>query len=149
MTVSAFSLCTLFNSNWYEAVATIVDFADEKGVKHLVDLVRNPGDDPYQSIRGLSLQAVWPNFIHANELFEILVFPGNVISSYHSFLRGKLAQGLDTDSLPYALKWSIEHSVSEDYTLRETVDTILLKAWNYFENEKMLICLHKWLSKGY
>jgi len=65
------------------------------------------GDDPDDELKGSGLRALWPEFITADELFDLLTPPKqrNLFGTYSSFFYDRVIPGLKRGDLPVALAW--------------------------------------------
>lgn len=95
-----------------------------------------------ESLKGYSLQLVWPNHITVEEIFESLTQPlsKSIGGAYADFVARELAQHLQVTDLKVALRWLAKQKTRQDlhYPFRELSDRILFKAWNYLENKEIL-----------
>jgi len=112
-------------------------------LKQLV--VGDRGDDPYEELKGNILQACWPDYITAKELFLVLTPPQrpNFSGSYRRFLSSQPIHYLQPADLPLALHWietyptdARTRSMSGD--LNKIMDMIVEQAWDYLEESEVL-----------
>jgi hypothetical protein len=98
------------------------------------------GEDPSDALKGIGLQLIWPGYISAPELFELLTQPkkGNYYGgTYYGFLFGDLAPHLAVGDLPTALEW-IKAACEGDgmsYSFNALADAILEKAWESINSQ--------------
>ena len=118
--------------------------ADASTKSQLPPLIAESTDtDPDFELRGVALQALWPEFIWTEEMFDSVVpIDSRLIGEYHRFLR-YLPDRLDSHDFPIALKWVSEQKNS--YELRfgyETlINEILLAARDHLSTEGVLPAL--------
>jgi hypothetical protein len=111
------------------------------------------GPDPDKRLKGIGLTATWPENLNANELFQVLTFPGNIegSSEYHTFFYN-FTQHLTEVSLSQALRWMRKQA---DYLGSQSewvviLESMLLKAWDFLDKKPELavpfagVCL-SWL----
>jgi predicted NACHT family NTPase len=65
------------------------------------------GDDPEDELKGSGLRALWPEFLTAGELFDLLTLPKqrNLSGTYSSFFYDRIIPSLKAGDLPVALQW--------------------------------------------
>lgn len=92
------------------------------------------GEDPDDELKGLGLEALWPDFIGTNELFSIITPPKeHFIGNYKIFLHNVVnhIQPLD---LPVALKWIESQQIKDDLSsFSHLADQIMLEAWSHID----------------
>jgi hypothetical protein len=90
------------------------------------------GDDPDDELKGVALQALWPDHLSSEELFELLRHPKrpSLYGSYKSFL-SHLASDFDQADLVLALKWLARDAGRFDSLspFRSIGNEILRRAW--------------------
>ena len=116
------------------AAHALINLRDDETKKKMKPLaINDAGDDPDDELKGVGLQAVWPDFMTAKELFSILTDAKNIylFGSYYNFITYCLVDGLSEEDLPIALNWvecqRSRQELSCPY-LRELIDSILLEA---------------------
>jgi hypothetical protein len=97
------------------------------------------GNDPNQDLKGITLLALYPDFITPDEVFSSLLQPPSedYIGFYSSFLSPeRLVEPIKSSDLQIALRWVANRPLDfkEDYRLEEVVKAIMLKAWNNLDN---------------
>jgi predicted NACHT family NTPase len=98
------------------------------------------GEDPNDDLKSCGLDAVWPEYMSAEELFELLPWPNENYSGSYAWLRShKLAEGLTPTDLPVALAWVEGQEGCQDlsYSLRELMDQIMSLAWEHLDAPKV------------
>jgi predicted NACHT family NTPase len=93
-------------------------------------------EDENDSLKGYSLQATWPDYLTAEELFQSLTPPKkrNLYGKYRMFLEYQMVPKLHLNDLVVALDWLIIQGVRcLGHPFEEVGDAILLKAWQNFE----------------
>ena len=100
-------------------------------------------DDPQDELKGAILSILWPEYINAEQLFEVLIKPkdSHLIGSYSTFISYELVNGLNKESLPVALNWirNIKgHLYQQSYTLQDLIRGIYLKTWDNLDDPKIL-----------
>jgi predicted NACHT family NTPase len=120
-------------ANAADAIASIGDAETKLALKTLLkqDLIEDESDE----LKGYILQALWPDYITAEELFNSLTKPkqDNYSGSYKYFINIDLLPKLKPNDLVIALKWLIkqDYKLSED-SFAKIGDCLLLKAWENF-----------------
>ncbi|NJL78595.1 MAG: hypothetical protein HC917_06605 [Richelia sp. SM2_1_7] len=129
------------------AAFTICEIADEQTKARLKPLaLGETGDDPEDDLRGYGLRAVWSKHMTVHELLNNLSQPKSrgaipiIGGVYQDFIAREFAQSLKLSDLPVALKWLEKQSSRRElhYPFRELSDTIMLKAWEHFEEPEIL-----------
>ena len=92
-------------------------------------------DDPDDEIKGYALQALWPELLQADELFEAIAPPKHqhFVGSYAMFLHSHLKiEDLRPSDLTAALQWVIAQPSRHDmpYSLQDLSGKIMRKAWD-------------------
>ena len=92
-----------------EAARTLIRIGSSHAKAQLRPLAMGEaGPDPYDQLKGLALEACWPDHIRAAELFRTLHAPkqpGLFGGYYLGFLHDELAGHLPVEDIPIALKW--------------------------------------------
>lgn len=93
-------------------------------------------DDPDDEIKGYALQALWPEYMTAEELFRALIPPkrDNYFGSYKQFLfDSNVEEGLQADDWPVALKWVVAQPSRHEmpFSLQDLPGKIMRKAWDH------------------
>lgn len=94
------------------------------------------GEDPDGDIKGWALEAVWPEHISAEELFDSLTRPNErYLGSYAFFLNHDLPERLRPEDLLVALAWVEGQQRRHDMSFRlaELMDRIMLRAWEHLD----------------
>jgi len=92
-------------------------------------------DDPNDEIKGYALQALWPEYLTAEELFEALCPPKceNLFGSYRHFLiEDNIICELQADDLYAALNWVAAQPSRHEmpYSLQDLPGKIMRKTWD-------------------
>ncbi len=113
------------------AAATLADAEHLPLLLPLLDTERD--EDPDDQIRGHALEALWPRFLSAEELFRRLAHPRrpNLYGQYKLFIATHLPSTLHDVELPTALKWVKDHARTGSYghadVLEELADSIVIR----------------------
>ena len=121
-----------------EAIYALGHIADDNTKIRLKPLATgNIEEDTNNELKGYSLQALWPNYIKAEELFANLtsIKRQRFFGAYQYFLSYELARKLAPNVLPTALKWieCQESNHKSNHCFEKLEDSIILKAWEYIE----------------
>jgi len=104
-------------------------------------------DDPDDQLKGCGLLSAWPDHLTAEELFSSLTQPkrSNLIGIYKHFLLSHPIQHLKIEDLPIALNWvnQLPHNNILDYSFKEIIDDIVIKAWKHLG---ILVILEKFIQ---
>jgi len=100
-------------------------------------------DDIQDELKGSILSLLWPEYINAEQLFEVLTKQkdSHLIGSYNAFITYELVNGLNKESLTIALNWigDIEGRLyQQSYTLQGLFKDIYSKAWDNLDDPKIL-----------
>jgi predicted NACHT family NTPase len=120
-----------------EAAHNIVDFGTDELKKKLRPLATgDAGADPDDELKGLGLEALWPNSIGPNELFCIITPPKNEhFSGNYSVFFYEIVPHIQPSDLPVALKWIETQQIEDDLSsFSYLADRIMLKALNYLNH---------------
>lgn len=121
-----------------QAVHAVLIIGDKAAKQSLKPLALGEVDnDANDQMKGYALEALWPEYISAEELFMCLTPPknNNFIGSYHFFLTENIAPFLNPDNISNALSW-VENVYSEwrrRYVRKKLVSKISGKAWELLE----------------
>ncbi|MEQ8188447.1 MAG: hypothetical protein ABRQ39_10810 [Candidatus Eremiobacterota bacterium] len=121
-----------------DAAWAITQIADDETKATLKPLATGEaGDDPEDNLKGFGLMAVWPNYMTAKELFDILTPSKRLMlwAPYQRFLSQNLVIHLQAEDLPIALKWLKQQSLKNItiYPSEELSDSIILKTLDYLD----------------
>ena len=117
-----------------EAAHNIVEFGTDELKQKLRPLaIGDAGNDPDYELKGLSLEALWPNLIGPDELFDIITPPKeHFIGNYATFLHNEIVPHIQASDLLIALKWIESQQIEDDLSsFSHLADQIMLKAMNY------------------
>jgi len=129
--------------NWFREALTrrIADLA-KGGHEESIKLLRpyavdQLDDDPQDQIKGMTLDALWPSHISADELFKSLTVARDphLFGAYFSF-RLRLKAKLSAAALPAALSWVATQNHQhqrEDLQQIQLCDAIMQAAWDDLE----------------
>ena len=128
------------------AVISIDDNETKRKIKPLA--LNEAGDDPDDELKGVGLQAVWPDFLTAEELFSILTNPKkqNFFGSYYNFISYSLIDGLTEEDFPIALNWIESQRPRQEIQclyLRDLIDSILVEAHLHLKSTHVLVAFAK------
>lgn len=126
-----------------KAAYAVAQVGDGRTVTNLRPLLRcNVDEDPDDELRACALEALWPDHLSAEELFDAIAPPRNdsLIGAYHGFLTSGLLQHLKTDDLPVALNWvsQQERDISCTVATGELIQEILRRAWQNLDRSDVL-----------
>ncbi len=119
--------------------ATVVRYiADEKTKARLKPLaIAKIQNETEEELKGYALQAIWPNYITAEELFRSLTQPvaPYIGGTYQDFIAQELGKYLQPSDLLVALEWLKKQKSRHylNYSFRELSDAILWKAWEHID----------------
>ena len=126
-----------------KAAGTVNCIGDEATKAKLKPLaLAAPKDGVEEDLKGYGLRAVWPNHITAEELFRSLTLPKRKVigGRYQDFIAKDIGQALFPTDLPIALEWLENQPTRHDlhYPFGQLSDAIMLEAWKYIDNPKIL-----------
>jgi len=130
-----------------EAVKTICNIANEEIKAQLKPLIEENSEDEMDTLRGYTLQAIWPKYLLATELFSVITFPkrSNSFGAYENFLTQDLAKHIQPDDLLVALEWVNKQQIWFNKQLRLFDESGIGKGL-HSSFRKLIICL---TSKGF
>ena len=101
-------------------------------------------DDPEDDLKGYALQALWPDHMTADALFNALARPKreNYWGSYKTFIfEGSIVNELQAVDLPTALRWVAAQPSHHDmsFALRDLPGKIMRKAWDNLHVSDVLV----------
>ena len=124
------------------AASTIASIGDSKTRLKLKPLaVQELPEDKEDRLKGYALKAIWRYHLTAKELFDVLAPPKrkNFLGGYQSFIERDLVLKLNPDDILVALNWLEKQGVRcFGHPFEKLGDKILLKAWNHFDNPKIV-----------
>lgn len=89
------------------AVRAILDIGDQATITRLLPLAKGElPNDPDDELKGISLNALWPDHINSSQLFEYITLPqrSNLIGAYRMFLHD-VVRTLGASDIPEGLSW--------------------------------------------
>ncbi|MDH6063965.1 NACHT domain-containing protein [Umezakia ovalisporum] len=98
--------------------------------------IGNLEEDKDDELKGYSLEAVWPEHLTAEKLFNAITPPktGNLSRGYQRFLKYKLVAKLQPTDLLVALNWVKKQKLRYfNNPFEKLADEIILKAWENFD----------------
>ncbi|BAU65885.1 hypothetical protein STA3757_32810 [Stanieria sp. NIES-3757] len=120
------------------AAAAIVSIGDSNTKLRLKPLaVKELPEDEEDQLKGYGLRAVWSEHLNAKELFEILTPPkkANFYGGYQGFIQRDIVSKLNPEDIIIALNWLEKQGVRcFGHPFEYLGDSILLKAWEHFDN---------------
>ncbi|MEW6531038.1 MAG: HEAT repeat domain-containing protein [Thermodesulfobacteriota bacterium] len=127
------------------AASALLDLGDESTKQSLKPFaVAVNDDDVNDGLKGIALQALWPNHISAAEVLGALTAPKreNPLGSYAMFLSHCFAKHLTSTDFPVALGWVRDQPPRESVPNRfqDLMDFVMIMAWNHLDNPKALEC---------
>lgn len=132
------SLDDLMVRTW--AAQALINIGNDETKKKMKPLALNDAvEDIDDELKGVGLQAVWPEFMTAKELFSVLTDAKNInlFGSYYYFIAYNLVDGLSEEDLPVALNWVESQKPRQEILcpyLRELIDSILLDAYLHLKS---------------
>ena len=122
-----------------EAAYAVVYIGDDTTKAKLKPLAIDEAEnDPEDQLKGYGLQAVWPDYITAKELFTVLTPPKveNFYGAYWAFFSSKLVQHFEPTDLLTALEWVKGQPARDELShhFEHLMDGIMLKAWEHLES---------------
>lgn len=118
-----------------KAIRCLHNIGSSSVIENLKPLAINLlADDQHDDLKGSALQAIWPDYLKAEELFSALTLPKSTLyfgGPYHKFLSEDLVFKLLDEDLPIALRW-VEIQPNGDDLPNEyssLVYLILKRAW--------------------
>lgn len=135
------------------AARALVSIGEERDKAQLKQLLAGDEQDSVDQLKGYVLQAIWPKYLSAKELFDILT-PAkkqNFVGSYSYFIDEYLIPGMRQEDIPIALEWVYGQLVQDSSIYRKfntLIDDILLYAWGKIDYPDVLepfarVVLHK------
>jgi predicted NACHT family NTPase len=119
------------------AASALTKIGESKTRLRLKCLATNPlSEDEDDELKGYSLQAVWPDHLTIEDLFQSLNSPKqrNLFGSYGRFLNTELVKKLKPEDLPVALNWVVKQGLRYfQHPFEAAANTILLFAWENLE----------------
>jgi hypothetical protein len=129
-----------------QAACAVARIGDERAKAALKPLaLGTSGPDPNDELKGIGLQATWPEHISTDELFASLtrLKDEHLVGLYRMFLSHDVVPRLPASGLPTALRW-VEWVSARDcscHELQELAEDILLKAWDNVDHPDVLPAL--------
>ena len=99
-------------------------------------IIQELQEDDSDRLKGSVLDALWPIYIEAQEVFRVLTRPKkrNFYGTYQYFIDNDLAKDLKPEDLVFALQWLEKQGVRcFGHPFESLGNSILLKAWKYFD----------------
>ncbi len=95
-------------------------------------------DDPDDELKGFALQALWPDQLTADELFNALSTPKkeNYLGSYKMFLvEGSIVDALQAADVPTALQWVAAQPSHHDmpFAFKDLPGKVMRKTWEFIQ----------------
>ena len=117
------------------AAHRLADVGSDDAKLRLKPYICGREDDPEDELKGYALQALWPDQLTVDELFNALSSPKreNYLGSYRAFLfEDSIVDKLRAVDLPVALKWVAEQPRQREvpFSLRDLPGKIMRQAWN-------------------
>ncbi|MHC5934409.1 NACHT domain-containing protein [Nostoc sp.] len=116
------------------AIGLIGDLDTKLKLKTLA--ISNLEEDENDRLKAYSLEAVWPEHLTAEELFNVITPPKrrNYSGAYQRFLKHELVPKLEPTDLLVALKWVEKQGLRcFENPFEKLADEIILKAWEHFD----------------
>jgi len=97
-----------------DAAMTVARIGDAALKRRLLPLVVGSDDDPSDGLKGIALDALWPDYMDVGGVLSVLDVPRRRrhYGAYRSFLSDGFVEGLSASDLPAALAW-IEERAAE------------------------------------
>lgn len=121
------------------ATGAVKEIGDADSCLRLLPLARGDDDDPDDSLKGWSLNALWPDHISASELFTYITpeKSDSIIGGYQHFLAQELVPYLSADDFVPALMWIARNANESFHRFDELSEQILLESLKHVENEEI------------
>jgi len=124
------------------AASAIVAIGDQQTKSQLTPLLSDPNDFE-DELKGCALQALWPNHLKPNELFEHITLPkrNNFHGPYQRFLYDDLVDNLLPEGLLIAMQWiqSLNGPIRNlPFAFQKLTTRILIKAWDNLESSGVI-----------
>ena len=130
-----------------QALFAISRIGDVPTKSRLIPLIKvKPEDDPDDELKGYALESLWPDLVEVKDLFRWLNEPqrSSFVGGYVVFLR-KLAKSLLPQHMIHALRFARKHRRGSFGTFIRLQDEIILQAWHFVGDPKILRQLAKTL----
>jgi len=139
-----------------EAAEAACEIAESTTKARLRPLITEEVEDDFDWLKGWAFQAVWPDHLSTQELFDLIQFPKryNSYGKYELFLIREVAPQIQPEDLPVALEWvekqqiwfkeqlkcaeSGEGGKGFPSSFRELMDSIILKAMEHLTHPGIL-----------
>lgn len=117
------------------AARRLGDVGSAEAKLRLKPFIDGRNDDPEDDLKGYALQALWPDYLTLDELFNAISPPKrqNYLGSYKVFLlEGSIVDNVQAVDLPIALKWVAAQPSHHEapFSLRDLPGKIMRKAWD-------------------
>ncbi|MBD0403649.1 hypothetical protein [Flammeovirga sp. EKP202] len=122
-------------------VHALIEIGDSETKKQLIPLATQPQElDKDDDLKGYALQALWPDILTTNDVFEFLTSPkrSNYSGGYVFFMY-LLHDSITKSDLDSGLKWILNNiSFKENihYKFGNLEDVIINQCWNFYQNIK-------------
>lgn len=117
----------------------------------LRSLTEDMPDDPACRLKGHVLSILWPKFLTAEDLFRVITpkHGSRLICAYDMFLSHGVATFLKPGDMPIALAWAKAQGRRHDleHYFQQLIDAVLIKAWEYLDENGVLCVFAETLSK--
>jgi len=119
------------------AAGAVKEVGDADSCLRLLPLASGVDDDPDDSLKGWSLNALWPDHITASELFTFITpeKKDSIVSGYQHFLSQDLVPHLSPEDYVPALMWIAQNARETFHRFDELGEHILLGSLQHLENE--------------
>lgn len=130
-----------FQPTRVEAAKAIARIGTKEVRQQLLPLALGVAEDTDDELKGTALQALWPEFMSAQELFEALtpIREDRLLGTYRDFLERHLLRCLPDSDLPEALTWVLgqprRHRLRSP--LHSLSDEILVRAFQSADEPKI------------
>ncbi|WP_164009912.1 TIR domain-containing protein [Pyxidicoccus trucidator] len=114
------------------SVEAMSAMGNQEVFESLRPLLRTEGD-PEKDLAARVLHVMWPGYLSAEELFELLSAPKNThhFGAYAGFLYRDVTEHLKSEDLPVALRWGRSRGSSRYFD--PLVEAIFRKAWEHLD----------------
>ncbi len=121
------------------ALLTLGDKAIKEQLRGFI--IESHDDDEDDELKGYALQALWPDLISADVVFQHLTEPkrANYIGSYMFFINYIFSNCVESDFLNFGLRWLLDNdkSPSDVYYIFETLsNSIIHNSWSSYDRLK-------------
>ncbi len=120
------------------AASTIASLGDATAKERLRPLLTDTtSNDPHDDLKGAALRALWPGYMAARDLFDVLTPPKarEVVGLYRAFLYA-LPDSIEVGDLPIALDWCARLPAPSrgSWEVESLVSSFLRRGWQHLSH---------------